>query len=78
MFVDVFGQLEPLGSRGQHASGNLHGLAKSDFGGLIRVICSCGGQDDQDCMQEQNGDKIPCDDDALHRQFCLRVPFQHR
>src|SRR5271156_5896092 len=67
MLADVFRQLEPVGSGRWHASGNLQGLTKSDFVGLIRLICLCGRQGDQDCKQEQNGDKIPYDDDTLHK-----------
>src|SRR5277367_7198422 len=49
MLGEVFWQHEHVGSRRQDASGNLNGLAESDSGGLIRLVCACSRLGDQKC-----------------------------
>src|ERR1700734_1937226 len=56
MLGQVLCEHEPVSSRGQHASGNLNRLVKSEFGGLIRLICSCSGQ--HDCEGKQKSHNV--------------------
>src|SRR5580700_10169200 len=71
MFVYILRQNEPVGSRRQDASGNLNRLVKGDFGGLIRFICSCNGQDNQKCNQKRNGGNLLHDSSFL--LYCGRM-----
>jgi hypothetical protein len=71
MIVRLVWQHEHVRSRRQHASGNLNGLAKGDSGCLIRLVCACNGQNDQDCQQKQHGDKTRYDSGSLHHSSCF-------
>jgi hypothetical protein len=75
MLVNVFRQNEPVGSRGQDAPRNLNGLAKGNFGGLIRLICPSSRQNDQECKQQSEYGKVSNDSNFFHRSsfFVMRL-----
>src|SRR5271156_4328443 len=57
MLGNIVWQHKPVGSRRQHLSGNLNRLAKSDFHGLILLICSCNRQHDRERKQKTENAK---------------------
>src|ERR1700726_2522637 len=72
--VEIIDDLEQIGPSGQYVSRNLNRLAEGKQGSLIPFICTYNRQDDQECKQECNGDKISDDSNFLHNSSFLSYP----